>query len=99
VDNDPSQIIPVGPIPFERDLPHFARGITSGRPKIVAIGSSTTAGEGNIKPYPDRLLSLLQIPYPNAKITMINAGIGGQARSRRVRDAGVRDQSIGARLS
>jgi lysophospholipase L1-like esterase len=78
VDNDPSQIIPVGPIPFERDLPHFARGITSGRPKIVAIGSSTTAGEGNIKPYPDRLLSLLQIPYPNAKITMINAGIGGQ---------------------
>jgi hypothetical protein len=77
VDN-PSQIIPVGPIPFERDLPYFARGITSGRPKIVAIGSSTTAGEGNIKPYPDRLLSLLQIPYPNAKITMINAGIGGQ---------------------
>jgi hypothetical protein len=78
VDSDPSQIIPVGPIPFERGLPHFARSLISGKPKIIAIGSSTTAGEGNIKPYPDRLLSLLQIPYPNAKITMVNEGIGGQ---------------------
>jgi lysophospholipase L1-like esterase len=78
VDLDPSHVIPVGPVPFERGLPHFARGITRGRPRIVAIGSSTTAGEGNIRPYPDRLLSLLQIPYPNARIAMINAGIGGQ---------------------
>jgi lysophospholipase L1-like esterase len=78
VDNDPSKIIPVGPIPFDCDLPLFARGINRGRPKIVAIGSSTTAGEGNIRPYPERLLSLLQIRYPNAKITMVNAGIGGQ---------------------
>lgn len=78
VDNDPSQIIPVGPIPFECDLRHLARSIARGKPKIVAIGSSTTAGEGNIKPYPERLLSLLQVQYPNAKITMVNAGIGGQ---------------------
>jgi lysophospholipase L1-like esterase len=78
VDSNPSQIIPVGPIPFEHCLPHFADSLIRGKPKIVAIGSSTTAGEGNIKPYPERLLSLLQIPYPNAKITMVNQGIGGQ---------------------
>jgi lysophospholipase L1-like esterase len=74
---DPSQI-PVVPIPFEHGLTHFARGLIRGRPKIVAIGSSTTAGEGNIKAYPERLLSLLQVEYPNAKITMVNQGIGGQ---------------------
>jgi lysophospholipase L1-like esterase len=78
VDSDPSQIIPVGPILFKHGLPHFARSLIKGKPKIIAIGSSTTAGEGNIRPYPDRLLSLLQIQYPNAKITMINEGIGGQ---------------------
>ncbi len=78
MDSDPSQIIPVDPIPFERGLPHFARSLIRGKPKIIAIGSSTTAGEGGIRPYPDRLLSLLQIQYSNAKITMINEGIGGQ---------------------
>jgi GDSL-like Lipase/Acylhydrolase family len=78
VDSDPSQIIPVVPIPFVHGLPRFAHSLIRGKPKIVAIGSSTTAGEGNIKPYPDRLLSLLQVPYPNARITMVNEGIGGQ---------------------
>ena len=37
-----------------------------------------SAGEGKIKAYPERLPSLLQVPYPNAKITMVNQGIGGQ---------------------
>jgi len=78
VDDDPSQIIPVVPIPFEHGLTHFAHSLTRGKPKIVAIGSSTTAGEGNIKAYPERLLSFLQAEYPNAKITMVNEGIGGQ---------------------
>jgi GDSL-like Lipase/Acylhydrolase family len=77
MDSDPSKI-PVEPIPFEHGLTHFARSLIRGRPKIVAIGSSTTAGEGNIKPYPERLLSFLQAEYPNAKITMVNQGIGGQ---------------------
>jgi lysophospholipase L1-like esterase len=79
MDSDPSKI-PVEPIPFEHPLNHFAQSLIRGRPKIVAIGSSTTAGEGNIKPYPERLLSLLQTEpeYQNAKITMVNQGIGGQ---------------------
>ena len=76
MDSDPSQI-PVEPIPFEHGLIHFAQSLR-GRAKIVAIGSSSTVGRGGIKPYPERLLSLLQAQYPNAKITMVNQGIGGQ---------------------
>ena len=77
MDSDPSKI-PVEPIAFEHGLTHFAQSLIRGRPKIVAIGSSTTAGEGNIKAYPERLLSLLQAEYPNPKITMVNQGISGQ---------------------
>jgi hypothetical protein len=77
MDSDPSQI-PVVPIPFEHGLTHFARSLAAGQARIVAIGSSTTAGEGNIKAYPERLLSFLEAEYPNAGITMVNKGIGGQ---------------------
>jgi lysophospholipase L1-like esterase len=77
MDSDPSQI-PVEPIPFEHGLTRFAQSLTRGRAKIVAIGSSTTAGDGKIKAYPERLLSFLQAKYPNARITMVNQGVGGQ---------------------
>jgi lysophospholipase L1-like esterase len=70
--------IPVLPIPFEHGLTQFAQSLAKGQAKIVAIGSSTTAGEGNIKAYPERLLSFLQAQYSNARITMVNKGIGGQ---------------------
>ena len=68
------QQIPVVPIPFEHGLTHFAQSVNRGRPKIVAIGSSSTVGHGNIKPYPERLLPFLQAQYPNAKITMVDHG-------------------------
>jgi hypothetical protein len=68
--------IPVCPILFERGPTRFAQSLTRGRPKIVSIGSSTTAGEGNTKAYPDRLLSFLQGEYPNPKITMAAARRG-----------------------
>ena len=77
MDSDPSQI-PVVPIPFEHGLTHFAQSLTRGQAKIVAIGSSSTAGHGIIKPYPERLLSFLQDEYLKAEITMANKGIGGQ---------------------
>ena len=77
MDSDPSQI-PVEPIPFEHGLTRFAQSLTGGRARIVAIGSSSTAGHGDIKPYPERLLSFLQAQYPNAGIAMVNKGIGGQ---------------------
>jgi hypothetical protein len=74
MDVDPSKI-PVGPILFEYGLPRFAQSLIRGRPKIVAIGSSTTAGEGNIPPYPERLPPLLQYPYyPNLEFTVVNQG-------------------------
>ena len=77
MDSDPSQI-PVEPIPFEHGLTHFAQSVTRGRAKIVAIGSSTTAGHGNIEAYPERLKSFLQTEYPKVEIAMVNKGIGGQ---------------------
>jgi len=77
MDGDPSKI-PVEPIPFAYGLSRFAQALTKGEAKIVAIGSSTTAGEGNIPAYPGRLLSFLQGAYSGVNITMVNKGIGGQ---------------------
>ena len=77
MDSDPLEI-PVQPIPFERGLIHFAQSLTDGQSKILAIGSSTTAGEGNIVAYPGRLLQFLQNDYQSAIISMVNKGIGSQ---------------------
>jgi GDSL-like Lipase/Acylhydrolase family len=77
MDSDPS-LIPVVPIPFEHALPRFVNSLTAGQARIVAIGSSTTAGEGKIVAYPERLLALLQAEYSNAEITMVNKGRGGE---------------------
>lgn len=76
--NSPLTTIPVGPVPFDHGLKNFAQALTRGHAKIVAIGSSTTAGEGNIKAYPDRLICLLRAEYSTAAITMVNKGVGGQ---------------------
>jgi lysophospholipase L1-like esterase len=77
MDSDPSQI-PVEPIPFEHGLTRFAQCLARGQAKIVAIGSSTTVGRGDIAAYPGRLLSFLQQEYPKANTAMVNKGIGGQ---------------------
>jgi lysophospholipase L1-like esterase len=77
MDGDPSNI-PVVPIPFEHGLTRFAQSLCRGQARIVAIGSSTTAGEGSIRAYPERLLCFLRDEYSNAAITMANKGIGGQ---------------------
>jgi lysophospholipase L1-like esterase len=77
MDSDPSQI-PVVPIPFEHALTRFSRSLAGGQAKIVAIGSSTTAGEGNIKPYPERLQSFLQSEHSKAAISIVNKGKSGE---------------------
>jgi lysophospholipase L1-like esterase len=74
---DPSQI-PVNATPFERQLSNFVSRLKSGRVKVVAIGSSSTAGEGGIAPYPQRLLADLQIQFPRTTIDVINRGVGGE---------------------
>jgi lysophospholipase L1-like esterase len=76
MDSDPSQI-PVEAIPFEHGLTRFAQSLARGQAKIVAIGSSTTVGRGDIAAYPGRLLSFLQKEYPKANTAMVNKGIGG----------------------
>ncbi|RXH24050.1 lysophospholipase [Bradyrhizobium nanningense] len=77
MESTPSSI-PVVPPPFAHGLVHFSQALARGQAKIVAIGSSTTAGEGNIVSYPDRLLPLLRAQYPAAAISLDNRGVGGQ---------------------
>jgi lysophospholipase L1-like esterase len=75
---DPSQI-PVQAAPFEQPLTILANRLRDqGAVKVVAIGSSTTAGEGGIAPYPQRLLADLRIQFPKATIDVINRGVGGE---------------------
>jgi lysophospholipase L1-like esterase len=63
-------------------LPHVARRLASGQPvTIVAFGSSSTAGYGTTSPeftYPNRLAAQLQRQYPNARIAVVNRGVGGE---------------------
>ncbi|MET4200105.1 lysophospholipase L1-like esterase [Bradyrhizobium sp. LA2.1] len=74
---DPSEF-PVQAAPFEQRLTNFADRVKGGQARVVAIGSSTTAGEGGIAPYPQRLLADLRIKYPNVGIEVINRGVGGE---------------------
>jgi len=71
--------IPVLPVPLAHDMPHLAASlISSGIIKIVALGSSSTAGEGGIVPYPHRLEMMLRDSYPNHTIDVLNRGIRGE---------------------
>ena len=49
-----------------------------GKIKIVAIGSSSTAGEGGVVPYPERLAKLLREHFHDRMIDVLNRGVGGQ---------------------
>ena len=63
-------------------LPHVASKLASGQPVvIIAFGSSSTAGYGTTLPeftYPNRLAAQLHRQYPNADITVVNRGKGGE---------------------
>jgi acyl-CoA thioesterase-1 len=66
------------------DLPlsRLARRLTAGEPiKIVAIGSSSTAGAGASSPaasYPSRLAAELKQRLPGRDITVVNRGVNGE---------------------
>jgi lysophospholipase L1-like esterase len=78
MNSSPPQI-PVQPRPFEFELPNLARAVeASGDVKIVALGSSTTAGEGGIVAYPYRLEAFLRSSYANQGINVLNRGVGGE---------------------
>lgn len=64
---------------FKHPLPHLAQALKSQRKiRIVAIGSSSTAGEADILPYPSRLQMALRKAFPDRMIDVLNRGIGGQ---------------------
>ena len=71
--------LPVAPAPFRHRLVHLADRLAGeGGLKIVAIGSSTTHGEGDITPYPARLQDALKARYPKRDIKVVNKGQNGQ---------------------
>ena len=64
---------------FKYPLPHLMRSLTSQRrTRIVAIGSSSTAGEGDLVPFPARLELLLRKKYRDSMIDVLNRGLSGQ---------------------
>ena len=77
---DPQDLlIPVHADPLQYPLPHFAERLAlKGAVKILAIGSSSTAGDGGIAPYPERLQEMLRQTYRNSQIDVINKGVGGE---------------------
>jgi lysophospholipase L1-like esterase len=66
-----------------RSLPRFAEAMRGpNEVNVVAIGSSSTEGEGvpdkaNLS-YPARLQAALAVEFPTKKITVLNLGAGGQ---------------------
>ena len=79
VDQQKNRFIPAHADAFQYPLPNFAKRLKGQGPiKIVAIGSSSTEGEGNIVPYPSRLKVQLSMKYPNRSIVVVNRGIGGE---------------------
>ncbi|HEY4135582.1 MAG TPA: GDSL-type esterase/lipase family protein [Alphaproteobacteria bacterium] len=62
-------------------LPHVGLKLRNDQPiKIVAVGSSSTAGHGASSPshaYPARLAVELLEQWPRAQLTVVNRGVGG----------------------
>lgn len=75
-------LVPDGLLDRTRPLPRTHARITAGDPlKIVAIGSSSTAGAGASAPsrsYPARLEAELRARFPGQRITVINKGVNGE---------------------
>jgi acyl-CoA thioesterase I len=64
---------------FQYPLPHLMRSLKhQRRTRIVAIGSSSTAGEGDLVPFPARLELLLRQSFRDRLIDVLNRGLGGQ---------------------
>ena len=63
-------------------LPHLRGRLSDREPiRIVAIGSSSTAGAGASRPanaYPRQLEAFLQARFPARRISVVNVGVNGQ---------------------
>ena len=80
VDNFVFADLPDEVIGFKYPLPCLAEAIRRGGPvKIVAMGSSSTAGREDVVPYPHWLeMYLRRVPPGNARIDVLNRGKGGE---------------------
>ena len=80
--------VPDGLIDTSVPLPLTAARLGDGMPLvIVAVGSSSTAGAGASHPgasYPSRLRDELKRRFPEAPITVVNRGVGGETASRMI---------------
>jgi hypothetical protein len=66
-------------VSFSHSLPYFVKALAGTAPvRIVAMGSSSTAGRGDVVPYPHRLEMYLRGQYDNPRIDMLNRGRGDQ---------------------
>ncbi|WGR92356.1 SGNH/GDSL hydrolase family protein [Bradyrhizobium sp. ISRA443] len=66
-------------VKLDHRLPHFADALKRQRKvKVVALGSSSTAGADGVLPFPPRLEMLLRQRFFGRMIDVINRGIGGQ---------------------
>lgn len=71
--------IPAEFIAFKYPLPHLSAALLGKDPlRIVAIGSSSTAGREDVLAYPAWLEMYLRRKYDNPRIDVINRGRGGE---------------------
>ena len=73
---------PAGLVHLDHSLTRTAQKLLNHQPiTIVAIGSSSTFGEGASSPemsYPSRLAAELQARFPGTPITVLNRGVNGE---------------------
>jgi GDSL-like lipase/acylhydrolase family protein len=83
-DSPPDGDIPAEFVSFRYPLPNLAKALVGKTPvRIVAMGSSSTAGRGDVVPYPHRLEMYLRFKFaeerfPNLTIDVLNRGKGGE---------------------
>lgn len=71
--------IPLELIRFKYPLPHLATALGGTEPvKIVAVGSSSTAGREDVVPYPCRLELEMRKRFFRRMIGVLNKGMGGE---------------------
>ena len=78
-EHHPNPFIPTRPVMLDRRLKHLARRLDERGPvRIIAIGSSSTAGSHGVAPYPGRLEALLRGKFSAITIDVLNRGKSGE---------------------
>ena len=83
-DTAPEVDFPSELVSLKYPLPHLMKALVGEEPvRIVAMGSSSTAGRADVVPYPHRLEMCLRARFvderfPNLKIDVLNRGRGGE---------------------